>query len=301
MNHPLVKGKLIPIDGRVTEIIKDGNPIPSPIPSPVPPPKPPTEVKPARRPFLTINNSDPTATAKELARLIAERDDFLFNGHAPVRIAVEADYLPRALVVTPEAIRVLAHEICIPVKARSGLSPAPAPLSKDIAQLYLRGLEGRWRLRPLRGITTAPILDSRGNIRVATGYDVSTGLWCYNIPNLILPEKPSEEDAKEALYRLRFFFRTFPFADSVRVNDPILRVMVTDLKAKVGLDESGFIAGLMTSVCRQSLETAPGLLCTAPAFSGAGTGKGLLIKAVCAHRQWGATPTLYQRPQQGRV
>jgi hypothetical protein len=38
-------------------------------------------------------------------------------------------------------------------------------------------------------------------------------------------------------------------------------------------------------ICRQSLDTAPGLLCDAPSFSGAGTGKGLLVKgwlkAIC--------------------
>ena len=34
-------------------------------------------------PELVINEADPTATAKELAALIAARDDFLFNGHAP--------------------------------------------------------------------------------------------------------------------------------------------------------------------------------------------------------------------------
>jgi hypothetical protein len=67
-------------------------------------------------PELIINGSDPTATAKDLAALIAKRDDFLFNGHAPIRIAAEADCLPRALEVTTEMVRVLAHEISRPTK-----------------------------------------------------------------------------------------------------------------------------------------------------------------------------------------
>ena len=37
----------------------------------------------------------------------------------------------------------------------------------------------------------------------------------------------------------------------------------------------------MTAVCRQSLDLAPGFLCDAPALSGAGTGKGLLVKSAC--------------------
>src|SRR5262245_35270157 len=48
-------------------------------------------------PELIISASDPTATAKELAALIAERDDFLFNGHAAIHVVAEADCLPRAL------------------------------------------------------------------------------------------------------------------------------------------------------------------------------------------------------------
>ena len=72
----------------------------------------------ALRPELIISGSDPTATAKHLAALIAKRDDFLFNGHAPIHIAAEADCLPRALEVTTEIVRVLAHEICIPTKVR---------------------------------------------------------------------------------------------------------------------------------------------------------------------------------------
>src|SRR5262249_23221646 len=69
-------------------------------------------------PKLIINGSDPTATAKDLAALIATRDDFLFNGNAAVRIAVEAGYPPRALEVVTDAVRVFAHKICIPVKPK---------------------------------------------------------------------------------------------------------------------------------------------------------------------------------------
>jgi hypothetical protein len=38
----------------------------------------------------------------------------------------------------------------------------------------------------------------------------------------------------------------------------------------------------MTAVCRASLWLAPGMLFTAPAVSGAGSGKGLLVRAICA-------------------
>src|SRR5262245_17449367 len=150
-------------------------------------------------PELIINSSDPTATAKDLATLIAKRDDFLFNGHAPVRIAAETDCLPHAIEATTEMVRVLAHEICVPTKVRTRKDVEeriPVPLSKDIAQLYLHGLEGSWGLEPFRGITTAPILGDDGSIRTASGYDAATGLWCHDIPNITIPAKPTENNAK---------------------------------------------------------------------------------------------------------
>src|SRR5262245_24267581 len=236
-------------------------------------------------PELIINGSDPTATAKDLAALIAKRDDFLFNGHAPVRIAAEADCMPRALEVTTEMVRILAHEICLPVEPRTkkgvGVVYVPVPLSKDIAQLYLHGLEGRWGLKPFRGITTAPILGDDGTIRTASGYDARSGLWCHNIPDISVPAKPTENDARQALRLLRDCFCTFPFADAARLYDPDLAGEFVDPTQGVGLDESSFLAALLTAVCRQSLELAPGFLCDAPNLSGAGTGKGLLVKAMC--------------------
>src|SRR5262249_38495066 len=166
-------------------------------------------------PKLIINNSDPTATAKDLAALIATRDDFLFNGNAAVRIAVEAGYPPRALEVVTDAVRVLAHKICTPVIPK-GKRYNKVPLSKDIAQLYLHGLEGSWGLRPFNGITTAPILSHDGSIRTASGYDACTGLWCYNIPDITVPTRPTKNDAPQPLNDFRRFFRTFPFADAER-------------------------------------------------------------------------------------
>jgi hypothetical protein len=48
----------------------------------------------------------------------------------------------------------------------------------------------------------------------------------------------------------------------------------------------------MTAVCRASLLLAPGILATAPAFSGAGTGKGLATKAICIIAS-GAPPSAF--------
>ena len=214
-------------------------------------------------PELIINDSNPTTTARELAALIAKRDDILFNGYAPARIAVEADNLPRALEMTTEAVRVYAHKICRPVRLRAikgEIKKIPSPLSTDIALLYLKGLEGEWGLKSFRGITTAPILKDDGSVHIASGLDRETGLWCHDIPEIDIPEQPTEAEARAALNRLRKFFRTFPFADSERTSNFGSEIQVTDFDKPIGLDESTFLVGLHTAVCRQSLELAPGIL-----------------------------------------
>jgi hypothetical protein len=253
-------------------------------------------------PELIIDGSDLTGTAKQLAELIAVHRRFLFNGHEPVEIVAEIGNMPRAVTVTPEAVRVFAHEICTPVKivktnklpeeefdflghtfgrmysARTGT--IRTTLSKDIASLYFRGLQGRWRLKPFNGITTAPILANDGSFRAGSGYDEASGLWCHNIPDVHVPEQPTKAQAKASLDALRRFFRTFAFADAETIRDDALGVDVVNPTADIGLDESSFLASLMTTVCRPSLILAPGILANAPAVSGAGTGKGLATKAI---------------------
>jgi hypothetical protein len=230
-------------------------------------------------PVLDIGH-EPTAVAKDLAKLIAQGEHYFFNGNAPVRVAVEINNMPRAIEVTPENVRVLAHEICNPVKrTKQGL--LPAEIKTDVANIYLKGLEGRWGLKHFAGIATTPILSGDGTIRSMDGYDPLTGLWCHNIPALNIPENPTGREAAAALLRIRHAFRTFAFADTVRMQDRELGVEVVDLRSPAGLDESSAIAATLTAACRPSLQTAPGFLCNAPALSGAGTGKGLLVKAIC--------------------
>src|SRR5262249_10934791 len=153
---------------------------------------------------LIINESDPTATAKELAALIATRNDFLFNGNAPVRIAAEAGKMPRAIKVTVEAVQVLAHELCVPLKRtrkKDEEKLVPSKLTEEIARILLWGLEGRLGLKPFHGITTAPVLKHDGSMRFIGGYDPESGLWCCKVPELNVPERPTEADARSALQR----------------------------------------------------------------------------------------------------
>jgi hypothetical protein len=233
-------------------------------------------------PELIIDGGDLTKTAKQLAKMFARHRRFLFNGNEPIQVVRENDEMPKAVMATSEAVRVFCHEICIPKKydKRAGRL-VRVTLSAGIANLYLRGLQGQWGLRPFQGLTTAPILSDDGSFRTSSGYDETTGLWCHQIPAVDVPERPTWAQAKASLAALRRFFRTFAFADATVIRDRDLGVNVVNLDGPIGLDESTFLASLMTAVCRSSLVLAPGILANAPAFSGAGTGKGLGMKAIC--------------------
>jgi hypothetical protein len=172
------------------------------------------------------------------------------------------------------------------------LKKVPCTLPMSVARLYLYGLHGQWGLKTLHGITTAPILEDNSNIRIAQGFDDETGLYCHKIPAVTVPKNPTERDAQRALHRLRYFFRTFPYTDAERLLDPDLGVEVVDLRKTPGMDESTFLVAVMTAVCRQSLVLAPGYLVRAAAMSGGGTGKGLLVAAICILSS-GAAPTAF--------
>lgn len=74
----------------------------------------------------------------------------------------------------------------------------------------------------------------------------------------------------------------FPLA--MRHGVGIIRLNLRSLTSQSRRDgtRAAFLVGLPTAVCRPSLWLAPGMLITAPAVSGAGTGKGLLVRAICA-------------------
>jgi hypothetical protein len=245
--------------------------------TPKPDPESAPEPAAAEKPVLIIYGGDLPAAAKVLAKLFADNDTFFDNGNAPIRVVADANDMPRAVEADADLVRTMAHELAVPKKV-TPVGLVEVTLSTNIANLYLHGLVGNWGLKPFRGITTAPVLNDDGDIRVAAGYDHDSGLWCHNVPSIQVEDRPTENEARAALLRLRERFRTFPFADCKRIAEGELQVV--DISQPPGLDESTFMVALMTAVCRQSLQLAPGFLCDAPSLSGAGTGKGLLVKAV---------------------
>jgi hypothetical protein len=236
-------------------------------------------------PELEVSPANPAMTAEALRDVLA-RHPMLFDRGGPVMLAFDQQKCGMAAAsMTTAAVVVAAHRHCRPViwkDTRDGTRKTPVALSDRIASLYLEGLRGAWNLRPLDGIASAPLLAEGGSIRTVEGYDPQTRLWCEAVPALTVPGTPTRKAASEALLRLRRRFRTFPFGDAERVAEGGEAVSVVDLANAPGLDESAFLVALLGAVCRPSLRLAPGVVLRAPSYSGAGTGKGLLARSMCA-------------------
>ncbi|MGI4951204.1 MAG: hypothetical protein ACRYGM_05315 [Janthinobacterium lividum] len=233
------------------------------------------------RPHLQVVGSDLPATARELRDVFADRSQLYDRGGVVVKLARSADGgAPMAVEVTANGIVREAHRLVRPVSLNADKTFKPVTLSERVAGMYL-DMRGEWNLPALDGITTAPVLADDGAILDRDGYDPGTRLWCAKMPKLDVPANPTRADAEAALLTLRAVIRTFPFGDAPRTVGTKEVPPMVDICQPAKLDESAALAALLTAVCRPSLYLAPGYVVTAPPISGAGAGKGMLVRAIC--------------------
>ena len=239
---------------------------------------------PGAKPRLEIDRSHPERTVTELRDILVASGK-LYDRGTPVRVVFDqALGGSTAHALTADGLALEAHFACQPyvlVKAREGLVERDAPLPLQVARMYL-GWRGEWRLPPLNGIATSPLLSEDGSIRTARGYDAATGLWCERVPDVgdLVPLNPTLSQAEAALALIRDAFKTFCFADAETISGGA--GVVVDLSKAPGMDESAFLAALLGSVCRPCLDLAPGTLFRGAPYSGSGSGKGKLARCVCA-------------------
>src|SRR5579859_5489001 len=232
------------------------------------------------KPELVVDIGNLPQTAVDLRDLFATSGKYYDRGIPTHVVKAEGGEALSALPLTKHNIAMEAHRLCQPVIVCPDGERVPVTLPNRVAGMYI-DMVGEWMLPPLAGISAAPLLSDDGSIRSADGYDPITKLLCRGIPELNVADRPSYVDAKKALELIRQAFRTFPFGDAPRCQDTSLGVEVTNITEPLGRDESAFLVALLTAVCRPSLFLAPALLVTAPDVSGAGSGKGLLVRAIC--------------------
>lgn len=233
---------------------------------------------------LEVHRDDLPRTAREIAPLLASQP-MLFDRGGPARLVYDEQRgkMVSTLLSVAGVINEI-HDVARPwwwVKSSGGSFEQKFITMLDkVAKLYLDP-RGNWGLRLLNGITTTPLLTEDGGIQAVDGYNPGSGMFCERMPKVSVPDHPTEQEAQAALLLIRETLSTFAFADSGRVFDGGLGVHVVDLTQPAKRDESAALVGLMTSVCRHSLQLAPGLMVDAPTVSGAGTGKGLLVRVIC--------------------
>jgi hypothetical protein len=250
---------------------------------------PPAAGESARKRALIIDPADHPAAARAVRDLLAADATMFERGGVPVMLARDERGEVRAHEVTPEAVINRVHAVATPMLAlRRNDRPVfrPTTLPLRTARLYL-ALVGEWNLRPLNAIATTPGLRDDGTIVTDEGYDDETSTFRYRAPAITVPARPTRDDAKAALLELRRLLRTFPFADGWLDSDGCVA-----LGTRPRHDESAALMALLTAVCRADLPLAPALCVRAPAISGSGAGKGLLVRTIVAVATGGAPTTV---------
>jgi hypothetical protein len=248
--------------------------------------KPAKSEEQGEKPRLLVDNCNPDQTVAALRDLLASAGG-LYDRGVPVRLAF--DQIQRgtvAQIMTPDGLVLTAHTVCRPYvlkpKQDRTVAEVNARLPRPFTVMYL-DWRGEWRLPPLNGIASAPLLQEDGTINSAEGYDLTTGMWCENVPDIsgLVSSQPTKDDAIAALQLIRETFKTFCFADAEIIEPANGGVSTIDTSKAPGRDESSFLVALLTAVCRPSLHLAPGVLLRAAPMSGAGAGKGLLARCMC--------------------
>ena len=184
------------------------------------------------------------------------------RGGVPVLLRHPADGgPPKAHRLTNNAVVTVAHSYCRPVKVNPEGQRIGVTLPERVAGMYLDLAD--WGLRPLAGVTCAPLLREDGSIVAGDGYDRSLQVWCANVPPIEIPFGPTRAQAEAALLLLRETFRTFPFQGAAFIDREGLAIVDTGQGAR--LAELSFLAGLDDG----GLQTKPA---PRPRPSGDGTG-----------------------------
>jgi|SRR5215469_4547002 hypothetical protein len=234
----------------------------------------------ATKPELVVESANLPSAADAIRDLFAAEGEY-YQWDTPAKVEPADDGgLPVIVPLSVDGVVNEVHRFRRPIKLTPDGKRIETTLPDRVARQYL-AKRGAWQLPRLAGITTAPLLREDGSIRAASGFDRETRLYCASVPALDMPDRPDERQARAALQILRATFRTFPFADSERVWNGKLQLELVNLGKPPGLDESTFLAGLLTGTCRLCLRLAPGLMLVAPQRSGSGSGKGLLARAIC--------------------
>ena len=128
------------------------------------------------KPELFIHSGNLPASVEAL------HSDRLYDRGLPVRFVEPFDGAsPSAVALTRNNVVMETHRLCQPVKIDSQGKQVEVTLPDRAAQMYL-DMVGEWKLRPLAGISMAPLLFSDGSMRAVRGALAFPCCRCRSIP-----------------------------------------------------------------------------------------------------------------------
>ncbi|MDB5412519.1 MAG: hypothetical protein JWR10_854 [Rubritepida sp.] len=248
-------------------------------------------IEPAPLPGLKVVASRPAETAAAACKFLA-RLPFFSMGGVLKELVIGPDGTPELITLTDIAIMRRVEECAPRIYRTTGTGEIiDAAFPRTAAAMVLD--MGREEFPALSGFCSVPCLTQKGNIRHTEAFDPKTTLYHHDVPDVVVPSRPTEADACKALAELRLLLRTFPFADAARDEKGWV-----NQDERPGADEAAALVAILSAVCRPFIDLAPGLLITAPPLSGSGAGKGLLVRTITAIAN-GAPPRILnvgQRP-----
>jgi putative DNA primase/helicase len=217
------------------------------------------------RPQIRISGGSLSKSVDQAEQVLIDKECGLYQRGsmivrpAMVKVAASDDretIAQRLVPVTiPHLVDVLTREVDIRKYSYREKFWMPINCPKDVAASYL-AREGLWKLPTLTAVINCPTLRPDGSILDQAGYDPKTGL-LFDPQGITFPQvrpEPTKEHAAAALKVLNGLIATFPF--------------LTDA------DRSVALSGILTTIIRRSLKTAPLHGFTAPV---AASGKSKLV------------------------
>ena len=195
---------------------------------------------PDSKPRLLIESCSPDRTVAAL-RDVLSKSGLLYERAVPIRLAYDAQqHCTIAQPITPDGLVLMAHEICRPYvekrKPDGSVEEVNTRLQRYLAVMYL-DWRGNWNLPLLHGIASTPLLSDDGTISSAQGYDPSSRMWIEVALAVLVPERPTLDDAAAALTLIRSIFATFCFADAETIRSARSEPELVDIQKPPGMDE----------------------------------------------------------------
>lgn len=238
------------------------------------------------KPKLLVDRANPDKTIDALADIIANAGEFYDHNGDIVEVISDRNS-GLAVIRSVDAGRLIleTHKKARPyfIKNNNGtFEDKDTQFPRELAAMYLSS-NSHLKLAPLKAIISSPLLGLDGSVDCVNGYHKETGFYLTGVPDVgpMVPMTPMREDAENALQLLREAFKTFAFADAVTVLDGN-GIQVVNTTLSPSADESACLTAILTAVVRPNLNLAPALLVHAAETSGAGSGKGKIVRCICA-------------------